>query len=431
VVGGVLILDPPGAGPTRAQLIEWVRQGRADLALASLLPARSPELTHRWLRGLPRWPLVRSVQDAAHAAQAAHLVGAAARADREQRHRLSACAYLGLYYRFVPENFYYMSYRYGQPRYLVGVAFASLLRGASDAREAGAAIEAIDTRGAILDVGCGAGHLAFALTEQNPRAPVIGIDTFFFGLWLAQQRIAPDADYICCAADRELPFVDGAFGGVFCCDAFHYFADKPRALAEMLRVSSASGRLLFTGMHNRNVARELAYGLPLTPEGYGELVAPHAWRLFDDREVLEGYFRGRPPHLERSSARESLRTARLLSLVVTRQPGRLEDPGSFTRWPHAVGTPRLNFLYRLAPSGGGGRWVRREPSRRFVADNPEIEALYPASVEATAEALEALREGRWSPALDAALDRAVVVGMPAAYGSAEDFSLGWNSRRAD
>src|SRR5687767_241880 len=81
----------------------------------------------------------------------------------------------------IAEGFNYFRYRFGTPRYLVGLALIDALPMPA---------------GAVVDVGCGAGHLLWAIGQRRLNGPLIGIDPSF-AQHLSATRLMPDATFIC------------------------------------------------------------------------------------------------------------------------------------------------------------------------------------------------------------------------------------------
>lgn len=393
VVAGIPVLAEDQARKAR----DLIAAGRHQEALLALLYPPVPALAHRWIRMLPDLPGLSWIRRAAHNREWKRLAEAAT----SRPDRLTAVDLLDLYFHNVRENFIYQSYRYGQPRQLVALSFATLLS---------------QGKGPILDLGCGCGQITFNLTQLAAGRRVIGIDTFFFGLYLAKYWIAPNAEFLCCAADVPLPFPDGYLSAVFCSDSFHYFVDKGTAIAELKRLIDENGVILSTGMHNACVQRELAYGLPLTPEGYAELVSDMHHRVVADTDVLARYFQKQGPPLGSSGEKETLERAPLLSMAASRRPDILRDHAVFEDWPHARGRLRLNFLYKEESRDGGAVRLRRTfPTARSEADQAEIKPYLPETVEAPASALEDLAQGKRTPDVEKLIAQGVVMGMPERY----------------
>jgi SAM-dependent methyltransferase len=96
----------------------------------------------------------------------------------------------------------------------------------------------------LLDVACGEG--AFLAEHASNVRHVAGLDLSEVKVGLAQRRLA---DRIAAGTAEvvkgdagALPWEDGRFTAVSCIDAFPFFPDPERALAEMCRVLRPGGR---------------------------------------------------------------------------------------------------------------------------------------------------------------------------------------------
>lgn len=98
---------------------------------------------------------------------------------------------------------------------------------------------------AILDLACGTGDMALALTRRALRARIIGSDPSGSMLrWkhrLLKKRGAGRLHLV--QAVGELPFADGAFSAVTCAFGFRNFTAPAADLAEIHRLLAPGGRL--------------------------------------------------------------------------------------------------------------------------------------------------------------------------------------------
>ena len=140
----------------------------------------------------------------------------------------------------------------------------------------------IDPRGKrTLDVGCGGGLLAEEFARLG--CVVSGVDPSFESLAVARvhaEHSGVGIDY-CLGRGESLPFVDGSFDIVYCCDVLEHVDDLDAALSESARVLKPGGLYLFDTI-NRTLMSWLAVifvaqQFPLTrifPPG------THAWQKF-------------------------------------------------------------------------------------------------------------------------------------------------------
>jgi len=104
----------------------------------------------------------------------------------------------------------------------------------------------------VLDVGCGTGLLTTRLRDALEDATIIGCD-FSHGM-LVQARAHRAAIGLVQGDAQRLPIRDGTVDAIVSTEAFHWFPDKPRALAEILRVLVSGGRLLVAIVNTPNAA---------------------------------------------------------------------------------------------------------------------------------------------------------------------------------
>jgi ubiquinone/menaquinone biosynthesis C-methylase UbiE len=96
----------------------------------------------------------------------------------------------------------------------------------------------------VLDVACGTGVVARSASRRMLRGHITGLDLNKGMLAVARTRVSegPPIDWIEGSA-LELPFPAGKFDLVLCQLGLQFFPDKGRALHEMRRVLSPSGRI--------------------------------------------------------------------------------------------------------------------------------------------------------------------------------------------
>ncbi len=96
----------------------------------------------------------------------------------------------------------------------------------------------------LLDVGCGTGHLLEAISRRQPQVTLVGLDPVCEMLEVARQRVPQVALYEGWA--EAIPFQEGEFDWVVCCNVFHFIRKPGHALTEMRRVLRPGGGLLIT-----------------------------------------------------------------------------------------------------------------------------------------------------------------------------------------
>jgi SAM-dependent methyltransferase len=137
---------------------------------------------------------------------------------------------------------------------------------------------------ALLDVACGAGGPALRIAAAT-GCSIIGIDVHEQAVatacsLAAQRGLAERAEFLSADAAGTLPFSDASFDAITCIDAINHFSDRPRVIAEWVRLLKVGGRLLFTDpvtltgpLTNAEVAVRSSAGLYLfVPHGYDERV---------------------------------------------------------------------------------------------------------------------------------------------------------------
>src|SRR6185312_15071877 len=91
--------------------------------------------------------------------------------------------------------------------------------------------------GALLDVGCGTGSLAFAMTKRWPGRQVSGVDIAEPYVAYARARAVSGQPVFDLADICSLPYADQAFAGAIAQLVLNFVPDPAAALAEMRRVT--------------------------------------------------------------------------------------------------------------------------------------------------------------------------------------------------
>ena len=150
----------------------------------------------------------------------------------------------------------------------------------------------------LLDVACGAGGPALRVAAKT-GCSIVGIDRHEQAIetaraLAAERGLSERASFRVEDAGGQLPFADASFDAVLCIDAINHFPDRPRLLAEWVRVLKPTGRLLFTDpitvtgpLANAEIAARSAGGFYLfVPHGYDErLLAERGLRLLACEDV--------------------------------------------------------------------------------------------------------------------------------------------------
>jgi SAM-dependent methyltransferase len=131
----------------------------------------------------------------------------------------------------------------------------------------------LNRRPRVLDVGCGEGHFAVALTRSG--AEVVGVDVAEEPLRRARAR-HPNLDVRLAEPEAPLPIEDASFDVVWAGETIEHVADTAGWLSELRRVLRSGGMVL------------------LSTPGHGPLLR---LRLGLSRRAFEAHFDSRSDHL--------------------------------------------------------------------------------------------------------------------------------------
>jgi ubiquinone/menaquinone biosynthesis C-methylase UbiE len=119
-----------------------------------------------------------------------------------------------------------------------------------------------DSKGRLLEIGCGEGLFLEQLSKENPGLKMWGVDNDDGRLKAASQR---SANFSLSNQDaRKLSFEDGYFDAVICVNVLFNMRSKDdvsRTLSEMKRVCKKGGSIIFDIRNSKNPALALKYRL--------------------------------------------------------------------------------------------------------------------------------------------------------------------------
>jgi ubiquinone/menaquinone biosynthesis C-methylase UbiE len=147
-----------------------------------------------------------------------------------------------------------------------------------------------------LDVGTGAGALAFALAPLVRE--VVGLDPVPELLELARARALPNTEFVR-GDGAALPFADASFDLAGTHRTLHHVAEPGRVVAELARVTRPGGRVLVVDqlaptepaaaatLHEFETSRDSSHARLLTDKELRELFAANGLSLLRDRREEE------------------------------------------------------------------------------------------------------------------------------------------------
>jgi SAM-dependent methyltransferase len=140
--------------------------------------------------------------------------------------------------------------------------------------------------GRVLDLGCGEGRQVHAFHLED-GVETIGLDADMPSLvkasaGLASLPPAPGPTLLMRGDAYRLPFADGAFDVVVCCEVLEHLPDVGAALAEIDRVLKAGGRLAVSVP--RAWPERICWTLAPGAGGYADQPGGHV-RIFDGAEL--------------------------------------------------------------------------------------------------------------------------------------------------
>jgi ubiquinone/menaquinone biosynthesis C-methylase UbiE len=142
----------------------------------------------------------------------------------------------------------------------------------------------------ILDLGTGAGYLAFPLAEQNPNCKVIGLDILTDTLTMntnkAKERGIHNLRFISYEG-MKFPFEDCSIDTIVTRYALHHFPDLQSSVFEMYRVLKKGGKLVISDPtpNQKDTSGFVDDFMKMKPDGH---IKFYTFNEIDDKIVKTG-----------------------------------------------------------------------------------------------------------------------------------------------
>jgi len=215
----------------------------------------------------------------------------------------------------------------------------------------------------VLDAGSGLAGAAIILASQyGARVDCLNVveQQVCWSKDLIRMHGLEDRVRVHLGSACAMPFADGAFDVVFCLEAAHCFADKPRFLAESRRVLRPGGRLLMADAvavsRNYLLRWEWLAQLPLVtwPEWRGFILAS-GLSLEQERSIAGEVYPGFRQWMDREQPRERL-LRRMVRRAWLEESGWRRRAGRLARLPLQL----LSILHPLVRRFGDGLLWKRD-----------------------------------------------------------------------
>lgn len=289
----------------------------------------------------------------------------------------------------------YLFYRFSDPGYL---SSESLVHGLANE------MPGLLTR--VLDVGGGAGHLAWSVERRGWTELFTIADISFRKLWLAREFVARNAEAVCCDANWPLPFERDSFTLVHNSDSFHYVWNRRLLAEEMMRTAGSLGTVLLSHLHNATTWNG-AEGMPLPPNGYLRLFAAREARVHPQRAIVQAYLNGESVDLDVRRPDHSLLGENALVLVATSSKPPAVVP---SRW-EPYRDLAVNPLYTRNEQG----WQLEFPFAVYLEESSLWMEYLPQSFSADLDEVAARRHGAAGEELRSLADRLALLPLPEDY----------------
>jgi SAM-dependent methyltransferase/uncharacterized protein YbaR (Trm112 family) len=254
-------------------------------------------------------------------------------------------------------------------------------------------LEQLPLEGRLLSLCCGQGVYENLLLSLGGQRTLVSIDGQFLNLLCTRQFIHPQGVYFCHDVQFPLPFVDGAFNGVFSSTCLPEIPAQRSFVCEAIRVTADTGWTFFDSIWNLDMAgarrvdesryyrfcQNFFTHLEDYLDFFTECGGPDRSIALDVPDLPVRYLNEPRWITERSAILEAVRakTDDQISVLVTK-PGRF---GGFRQAPHkwfSTETLAVSPVFDVAPANGALR-LTRKPAFAKLPPNfaPKSFAAYP------------------------------------------------------
>ena len=235
-------------------------------------------------------------------------------------------------------------------------------------------------KGAILDFGCGAGHLSYILSTLVEPDLLVSVDYDFSLVYLAKKYFAPRAEYICLDGNYPLPFRGHFFHSLVSLDAVHCIKAHTILAREMERILLPQGMIVL--LHQHNILQDnFSPNWPLTPADWVGLFGEIPVSAFPETNLIEDFLLQDFLDLGKPYTQKELDNSDAIALVGSGDPlvfQKVEQPGQSFFNPHQ---PLIvNPLYTPQKDREEVYWERKFPSERFRQEYYLAEKYMPERV---------------------------------------------------
>ena len=251
------------------------------------------------------------------------------------------------------------------------------------------------------------------LAGLHPAGGTVLADVCFWKLWMATRFTAPGCEPICCDANNPLPLAPDTFSMAVLADAFPFIWQKRLLAGEMIRLVGPDGVVVMPHLHSSR-GENFTAGDTLDPEGYRDLFALHAPRLFSDERLFRDVLEHRTVDLTLDRSPADLGAEPSLTLIASRRADlfrKYDVPD--TR--DVEGALTVNPLYRVERGGDASVLTLTFPTPEYEEEFGACKAYLPATVTVRADLTGPITPAVLGPDYDELRRRRVILDAPPRY----------------